>query len=80
MHVREQIKRELSEVILAECKRLNIQPTDSAKVMMHAHEIWQALVRSGKMPRILTYDAMIDGMTTAAMRSQFNTVFGGNYR
>jgi len=76
MYVREQVKRDLTEVIVGECTRLGISPGDSTRVMMHSQDIWQALVRSGKMPRILTYEMFIDGMTRAAMTNQFNDIFG----
>jgi hypothetical protein len=65
---REKIRQDLVQVILAELQRLRVSPTDITRVMMHSHDIWVALVKSGKMPRSLSYEDMNQGMLFASLR------------
>ena len=76
MTAREKLKAELQGIILQYLREQRIDPKDSTTVIMNAPGIWKALCVSGKMPKVLTYDAMMSGMISGAMSNQFENIFG----
>ena len=59
---REEIKEILYQVILNHLKSKGIEPNDTTRVLMQGPEIWDAMVKSGRLPRALTYDMMMESM------------------
>ena len=64
---REKVRRDLTVVILDELSRLGVSPTDGVGAIMRAPEIWKALCASGKMPREMSFQGMMNGMMKAGI-------------
>jgi len=56
---KEQVKEELRLIILDYLRSKCIDPNDKTRLFMESHGIWDAMVRSGRLPRALTYDMML---------------------
>lgn len=75
MNSREQLKETLKAIILQHLKEKGIDPKDSTRVIMESPGIWEALCKSGKMPRQLTYGMMMSAMTEQALKKWYTNIF-----
>lgn len=71
----ENLKRELKIIILKYLNENGINPRDKKTVLVHSGGIWNALVRSGRLPRGTTYDDLVSGMINASIGATFENMF-----
>ena len=60
----------LSGIIIGHIKSKNIDIRDGKRVMEEAPEIWRVLCESGKMPKFITYENLVDGIIKIWFRGE----------
>lgn len=57
---------EIKRLVLLYLMFEKIDPRDTKQVLEHAPKIWKMLCESGKLPRTVTYEMLIDAIAKGA--------------